>query len=360
MSLVYDFNVTTHERMFRTFERKDADRIVITDMPWNGTITRWRREGMPLSADWRDYFDIDKIESIWPDISPRYPARIIEETERYIISTTEWGVTLKNFKAEDSTPEFLDFKIKTSEAWKDAKARMTFDKSRVALESVKRSYSAWRKEGRWIQAGFWFGFDAAHSWAVGTETMLIALLEEPDWATDMFNRYLDMNIAMYDWLWEEGIRPDSIFWCDDMGYKNAQFFSEKTYCELLKPFHMRAVNWAKAKGIKSHLHSCGQITPFVPHLIEMGLDALNPLEVKAGVDSLDLKRKYGDRLVLHGGINAVLWDDRDKILAEIERLVPELKKGGGYIFSSDHSIPNSVSLENFRAIVACVKKAGAY
>ena len=67
-----------------------------------------------------------------------------------------------------------------------------------------------------------------------------------------------------------------------------------------------------------------------------------------------------DRLVLHGGINAVLWPDKEAIVEEIRRVVPVLKENGGYIFSSDHSIPNNVPLENFRAIVEEVKQAGRY
>ena len=90
------------------------------------------------------------------------------------------------------------------------------------------------------------------------------------------------------------------------------------------------------------------------------LDALNPLEVKAGMDPIKLKREYGDKLVLHGGVNAVLWDDRDAIISEIDRVIPVLKENGGYIFSSDHSIPNSVSLANFRAIVDEIKRVGRY
>ena len=53
--------------------------------------------------------------------------------------------------------------------------------------------------------------------------------------------------------------------------------------------------------------------------MDIGIDALNPLEVKAGMDPLKLKREHGHELVLHGGINAVLWDDRDAIIAEIPR-----------------------------------------
>ena len=62
--------------------------------------------------------------------------------------------------------------------------------------------------------------------------------------------------------------------------------------------------------------------------------------------------------MLHGAINAVYGTIRDKVIAEIERTVPVLKEKGGYIFASDHSIPNSVSLENFRAVVETVKEQG--
>ena len=64
--------------------------------------------------------------------------------------------------------------------------------------------------------------------------------------------------------------------------------------------------------------------------------------------------------MFHGGINAVLWDDREAILEEIRKYVPKMKENGGYIFSSDHSIPNTVSLEDFKAIIAEVKRCGAY
>ena len=145
-----------------------------------------------------------------------------------------------------------------------------------------------------------------------------------------------------------------------MGYKNSTFFSPAMYREILKPFHKKACDWAHERGIYVHLHSCGCIMDRVEDLIEIGIDALNPLEVKAGMKPLLLKEKYGDKLVFHGGINAVLWDDKEAIIEEIRKYVPKMKENGGYIFSSDHSIPNSVSLENFEAIVAEVKRLGSY
>jgi uroporphyrinogen decarboxylase len=92
----------------------------------------------------------------------------------------------------------------------------------------------------------------------------------------------------------------------------------------------------------------------------MGLDALNPLEVKAGVEPCRFKADYGDKLVLHGGLNAVLWEEPEKLHEEMGRVIPALKQSGGYICSTDHSVPANVSLEDFRQFTALAKELGAY
>jgi uroporphyrinogen decarboxylase len=323
-------------------------------------MARWKKEGMPQDSDWRDFFQVDKFQTIGVDISPRYEKKIIEDTPEYVISTTEYGITIKNFKVPDSTPEFLDYKVNTPEKWEEAKKRMTVSRDRIDWDRLKKAFPQWQAEGRWIQGVFWFGYDVLHSWMVGTETVLIAMLENPEWFSDMVNTFLNNTIALYDMIWDEGYHFDTIFWYDDMGYKNRTFFSEAIYTELLKPVHKRAIDWAHNHGIKAHLHSCGNIMPLVPHLVDIGLDALNPIEIKAGMDIKALKKNYGDKLVFHGGADALLLDKREKILPYIEEMLPILKEKGGYIFSSDHSIPNTVSLENYKAIVETVKKFGAY
>ena len=352
--------MTTKERFSRMYEHREADRIPIIDQPWEGTLRRWRKEGMPSNVEWTDYFGIDKTAGIGVEIAPRYESKILEETDEYKIYTTYWGVTQKSFKHMDSTPEFLDFTVTTPEKWEEAKRMMTVSDDRIPWDYLKKNYDKWVAEGRWITADFWFGFDVTHSWMVGTETLLIAMYEEPEWCKDMFETYLDRCIAHFDKIWDAGYRFDCITWPDDMGYKGTTFFSNEMYRELLKPAHERAIKWAHEKGIYAHMHSCGNIMSRIDDLMDIKLDALNPLEVKAGMEPITLKQKYGEKLVLHGGINAVLWDDKDAIVEEIRRVIPVLKQNGGYIFSSDHSIPNSVSLENFKAIVEEVKRVGRY
>ena len=279
---------------------------------------------MPAGVDWCDYFDVDKLGVMNIDISPRYPEVTLEETDRYAIRTSPWGVTMKHFKEEDSTPEFLDYKITTPETWEEAKKRMTLTDDRIPWDSLRQNYGKWRAEGRWIRGVFWFGFDVAHSWMMGTENMLVAMIEEPEFVQDIFDTYLSHTIALFDRIWDAGYHFDEMFWYDDMGYKGTTFFSPRMYRELLQPYHTRAVKWAHDHGTYAQLHSCGDVMTLLPDIVATGVDALNPLEVKAGMDVFDIKRRYGDRLTLHGGI----------------------------IFSSDHSIPNSVSLDNMKRIVA--------
>ena len=352
--------MTSHERFQRMYAHQEADRIPIIDYPWGATIERWQQEGMPKDMDYVDYFGLDHIASIWTDNSPRYEEKVLEETETYKTYTSSWGVTMKQWKHAASTPEFMDFTIVDPDSWAKAKERMTPTPDRIDWKYLEKHYPAWQKNGAWIQAGLWFGFDITHSWVVGTERLLMALVENPEWCMDMFSHQLETHLKLLDRVWDAGYHFDCVSWPDDMGYKQNQFFSRNLYREILKPFHKRAIDWAHAKGIKAHLHSCGDINPLVPELVNLGLDALNPLEVKAGMDPAHLKKTVGKNLVLHGGINAVLWDKPDQIRAEMERTLPVMKAGGGYIFSSDHSVPSSVSLEDFRSIVELAKQLGRY
>ena len=352
--------LSSRERIGRMYEHAEADRIPVLDSPWEATLERWRREGLPDGADCHDVLDLDHITYLRADNSPRYPERILEETEEYTVSATSWGVTLKNWKHIAGTPEYIAFEIDSPDAWRKAKARMVPHIDRVNWAELKQNYPRWRERGDWLSAGFWFGFDITHSWAVGTERVLMAMVEDPEWIVDMFNTELDLHLALYGAVWDAGFTFDEIRWPDDMGYKLNQFFSLSAYRELLKPVQRRAVEWAHARGCKAHLHSCGDIRPFVPELVEIGMDALNPIEVKAGMDPLALKRQYGDRLLLHGGVNAALWDNPLAIAEEIRRVVPILKENGGYIFSSDHSVPSSVSWAAFQEITDLAKRIGSY
>jgi len=352
--------MTSHERFKRTYEHKEADRVPMLGSPWGTTIERWRREGLPENVNFADYFGLDHVVGMGGDNSPRYPRQVLEETDTYIVAKDAWGTTAKNWKHAESTPHWIDRTIVDRKSWEDAKARMVMGRDRIDWNFIKANYRSWREKGYWIAGHLWFGFDVTHARTVGTERLLTWMADDPELVIDIFSHELETSLQLLDMIWEEGYTFDGISWPDDMGYRNGLFFSLDMYRRILKPVQKRAIDWAHAKGIYAHLHSCGNINQLLPELVDMGLDALNPLEVKAGMDPLRIKEAYGDKLVLHGGLNAMLWDDIDKIEAEMKRLMPALKRHGGYIFAEDHSIPDSVRLADYLRIVRLGKELGSY
>lgn len=351
--------MTMHERMTRIYEHREADRAPILDIPWPSTLARWWQEGLPANVEWHDYVGADHIREIAADNSPRFPVQVLEQTDEYMIHTNEWGATKKDWIPVSSTPEYLDFTIKDPDSWAKAKERMQPGRDRIDWDSLKRDYRVWRERGDWITGVLWFGFEVTYSHMVG-DSLFLAMIERPEWVIDMVNAMLDLSIELLEMVWEAGYHFDEVMWYNDMGYKNAQFMSVQMYRDLFKPADRRAAEWAHGKGLKTYYHSCGDINPFVPELIEVGVDMLNPLEVKAGMDPLALKARYGQELAFHGGLNAVCYENPEDMWAEMERVIPVMKENGGYVIGTDHSVPNSVSLEQYREFVARAKKLGSY
>ena len=353
--------LTERERILRTYKHQEIDRIPMLDGPWAGTLKRWHKEGLPENVAWEDHFGFDRQIRVGFDNSPRFERKILEQTDRYRIETTQWGATRKVFNELDSTPEILEFYYDSSDKWEEAKAAMLMDhEDRINWRYLENNYAKWKTEGRFLQLNLWFGFDVAHSRLTGTENMLIGMYEEPEWITDIFDTYLNTSLALAQKILDAGYEFDGVFWPDDMGYKGAPFFSPELYRALLKPYHKKAIDWAHERGLVTEMHSCGYVEPLLPDLVEIGLEMLNPLEVKAGMDPGKLKALYGDKLAFHGGINAQLWDDIEAVKAEMERIIPMMKEGSGYVFASDHSIPNSVSFQNMTEIASLAHKLGAY
>jgi len=81
------------------FQHKEADRIPMIDSPWGSTIERWRREGLPEKTDPAAFFGHDLQAAVFCDNSPRYESKVIEETDDYVIATTNWGddVSFENY-----------------------------------------------------------------------------------------------------------------------------------------------------------------------------------------------------------------------------------------------------------------------
>jgi uroporphyrinogen decarboxylase len=125
------------------------------------------------------------------------------------------------------------------------------------------------------------------------------------------------------------------------------------YKDLIQPGHRRTIDFAHENGRPVIMHSCGFVEPLLPHMVEAGIDCLQVIEVKAGMDPLRIHKNFGDRISLCGGMDARNLDknDIDAIRAELARKIPVLKTNKGYILHSDHSIPETCTYETYRFFV---------
>ena len=352
--------MTSYERMKTIYDHREPDRLPIIDGPWGTTVRRWHEEGLPEGVSWIEYFDLDRIGGLSVDTSPRLDHWVIEDTDEYIIERNSWGVTTKNFKHTTSTPQDIDFVIDDPATWAEAKERLTPTDDRIDWKHLKKNYPAMREQNLWISAGAWFGYDIVNARMVGTENVLFGMADDPDWVRDMLDTLCDLALTLFDRVWDAGYTFDEIQWPDDMGYRNGMLFSKEMWADIVRPYQKRTIDWAHARGIKAQIHSCGNIMEIVPELVDLGLDVLNPLEIKAGMDPIGIKQQFGARLSFRGGFDARNWSAWETAEPEIREKLPTLMKGGGYVFASDHSIPDSVSFDTMRRIVELVKDIGTY
>ncbi len=352
--------MTSQERIDAALHFKEADRIAIEDGPWNTTIERWHQEGLPEGVGPDEYFDFEMVGA-GADLSMRLPTETVEETDEYIITRNANGGIERNWKHATSTPEKIDFLIKTRHDWEEHKHRLEWSRDRVDWETVRRQEEEARQAGKWFHFSAAFGYDHIQS-LVGSERLLMAMVSEPEFVEDIFITHARLIVAAAEEMMGEGIEFDGAFVCGDMGYRNTSLFSPAMFMRYEYPVHKLVYDFFHSQGLKVILHSCGCVKDLIPGLLKAGLDCLQPLEVKAGMDLVELKKQHGAWLAFMGGIDVRAMANPDPVVIEeeISTKIPYAMQGGGYIYHSDHSVPDNVSFEQYCRVIELVHKYGTY
>ena len=352
--------LSSMERVSLAISRKQPDRVPIHDGPWKATINRWRMEGLPAGTDPKDYFGYE-IRTISADLTPRFPVRVVDEDDEYITETTSMGGVRKNHRDYSTTPEVVDCPIKSQNDWNEIKERLKPDFKRINWASSWKDYQSWREQGLYIVFSTPSGYDLLQNY-IRSERLLMFMAEDPGFIKEMIDFTSDLIIETVRMMWREGFGFDGLWVFNDMGYRNSSLFSPDMYRNIIGPADNKRNAACHELGMQTILHSCGRVKGLIPDLVECGFDCLQPLEVKAGMDLTELKPAYGNEIAFFGGINTMLMEESDDSLIEeeIRAKVTLAKKGGGYLFHSDHSIPKDVSLKKYMFVLECARKYGAY
>lgn len=357
--------MTGKERIGRILAHKKTDRVGLYEHFWTDTRKAWIEEGhIDGDTDLGDLFGHD-MEECWAfnlvaDID--FVPEVVHETENTITMLDGNGATLKKHKKHEATPEHMGYRVTCREDWeKHIKPLLTPDARRINFEAYRDARLKAQQAGRYF---VWSGvnvFESIHPMC-GHVNMLMGMVDDPQWVADMANTYAQLTVDLQKILFEQEGYPDGLWFYEDMGFKGSPFMSPRMYQDLIQPAHRYTIEYGHRLGMKVIMHSCGYVEPLLPHMIEAGIDCLQVIEVKAGMDLLKLNRLYGDKIAFMGGLDvrALYSNDRAIIDAELEAKLPPMMERYNYVVHSDHSIPKTVHYDTYRYFVDKALELGTY
>jgi uroporphyrinogen decarboxylase len=190
----------------------------------------------------------------------------------------------------------------------------------------------------------------------GFEQFFVDLMSNRDLARAIFDRLHQVYLRRADtFLKAFGDWCDAVFLTDDLGTQQSPLISPSLYREMVFPYVSQLVGRIKAHGKKVVMHSCGAVAPFIPSLIEMGVDALNPVQVSArGMNPRDLVREFGKHIAFWGGgcdtQHAMNAADPNVVRADVRRRLDEFGPSAHLVFTQVHNIQYDVPAENIVAL----------
>jgi uroporphyrinogen decarboxylase len=201
----------------------------------------------------------------------------------------------------------------------------------------------------------------------GMEAFLSDLLLAPRFAEALTERITQMLIAAYEAMLDQvGPYVQVVTLCDDLSTQRGPFISPDLYRRFFKERQRRLIEAIKRKtDAKIMMHICGAARCFIPDLIEIGVDILNPVQVSAaGMDAQALKRDFGADLSFWGGVcnpqHTLPFGSAEDVRLEVRRHIDVLAPGGGFVFAPVHNIQDGVPPANVLALFETAHQVGVY
>jgi len=235
-----------------------------------------------------------------------------------------------------------------------------------SYEELARVARALREQTDYLLVGFFGGhiFQAAQSLR-GWDTFLMDLLINRPFAEALLERLCEANLRRFDHFARTvGRYVDVVHFEDDLGMQDRPLLRPELYRQVVKPHHSRLFSFARANcSARLLLHTDGAVAPLIPDLIEIGIDALNPVQVSAeGMDPATLKREFGREIVFWGGgcdsQSTLPFGTTQEVADEVKRRIDALAPGGGFIFGPIHNIQAGVPLDNIVTMFRVAREYG--
>ena len=372
--------MTHRERVMAAIEHREPDRVPrdlgsVGNMICDETHLKVRKllglEGEPqvyrrgsttsfYDEQMLDAFDID-FRHVWLD-SPDKPKTILNEDGT---TTDMWGVT---WSASGSHPVIFPLMGKSEQDvanYKPPVLKKNWDitsmKERARYLHEETDYAVVAKSmmgpgGMFERCGYIRGID----------DFFVDMMINKDVAHHLIDEITRVEIEMWD-IFLDAVGPyiDIVQRVADVGTQTGLFISKELYREFIKPSEAKVYSHIKQRApqVKLWFHSCGAVSELIDDFLDFGTDILNPVQPLAtGMDSFELKKRYGDRLCFHGGIDLqkAMPGTIEDVKREVETRIRAFAPGGGYILAPANHIQDDTPPENVVFLYQYAKEFGTY
>ncbi len=291
--------------------------------------------GLPVNTGW-----------LGPD---RYEP--IEETDEHEIYRDYLGRLMKLCKGRATIPLPLDYPVRTMDDWLAMKGEFEFSDERLAGD--------WRKAaadhlaaGCAVMVNMPGAFGGPRD-LMGDEAVCLAYYDQPELLADMIDTFCRTTCRVLDVVSRE-VQVDILFVHEDMAGKSGPLAGPRHVRELFAPYYRKVWDMLSSRGARLFQQdSDGDMRPVVEAFLDAGINVMFPCEPAAGMDIVQLRQQFGERVAFLGGLDKyVLSRTREEIVAELERKIPPMVATGGCVLGLDHRIPNGTPLANYRFYMA--------
>ncbi len=350
--------MNNRERFIRTLKYLPCDYLPLYPEPvWSTTLATWKKQGLPENVTLEEYFGLEPLPFVYAgpntNIFPPFEEKLLHQDEKQIIKIDRYGRTVRDYLDHTSMPEWIEFPVKSPSDLK------TILKERFNPDSLQERWPKdWlSQKHKWVQDGenrdYLLFLDGGCYYGIlrnisGVETASYLFYDAPELVEELFERISYFCLEGIKKTAENGIKVDYLGFGEDIAFKTSCLVSPKILENFLFPRYQKVVSAAQKKGISLVIYdSDGCLLPLFDNLMEAGIDCFLPCEVAAGMDPVFLRKRFGRRLKMIGGIDKrSLASGKKAIEQEIKKKVPVMKEGG-YIPRIDHSVSSDISLENY-------------